>query len=58
MEQMLCIVVARKIYITILDNVRSNGNCELYISEAFWPWPSYGNPFQDLCEIEKGNFSQ
>jgi hypothetical protein len=54
MQQMLCIVVARVIYITILENVRSNGNCELYISEAFWPWPSYGYPFQDFLEIEKG----
>jgi hypothetical protein len=56
MQQMLCIVVARVIYITILENVRSNGNCEVYISEAFWPWPSYGYPFQDFFEIEKGIF--
>jgi hypothetical protein len=58
MQQMLCIVLARIIYITILENVRSNGNCELYIFEAFWPWPSYGYPFQDFFEIEKGIFSQ
>jgi hypothetical protein len=27
MQQMLCIIVGRLIYITILENVRSNGNC-------------------------------
>jgi hypothetical protein len=58
MEQMICIVVARIIYITILENIRSNGNCELYISEAYWPWPSYGYPFEVFSEIEKGIFSQ
>jgi hypothetical protein len=47
MQQMLCLVLARIIYITILENIRSNGNCELYIFEAFWPWPSYGYPI--LC---------
>jgi amino acid permease len=39
---MLYIVVARIINITILKNVRSNGNCELYICEAFRPSPRYG----------------
>jgi hypothetical protein len=56
MQQMLCIAVAREIYITILENVKNNGNCELHIFEAFWPWPSYGYPFQDFLEIEKGIF--
>ena len=45
MQQMLYIVVVRIIYIKILKNVRSNGNCELYIFEVFWPRPSYGYPF-------------
>jgi hypothetical protein len=55
---MLCIIVARIIYVTIVENIRSNGNSELYISKAFWPWPRYGYHVHDFFEIEKGIFSQ
>ena len=58
MQQILCIKVARIINITILENIRSNGNCEIYICEEFRPSPRYGYFFQDFFEIEKGFFSQ
>jgi hypothetical protein len=58
MQQMLCIVVARIINITIAENVRSNGNCEMYICEEFRPWPRYGYFVQDFFESEKRLFPQ
>jgi hypothetical protein len=56
MQQMLCIVVATILYITILENVRSNGNCELYISEAFWPWQAMGTPSRTFLKLKKEFF--